>query len=450
MVPSQRKAFAGARKIFRKKKEIKVYQLTGYATLNLHYQHGDASMNQTIIKMAQTFTGSNQIPMLLPISNGFGSRKHGRGDAGSPRYISAGYNSKVMDIMFPICDDDLLERSYEDGQLVEPLYYCPIVPYSILETSTTTSAGWNINVWARDFASVVHKLRQRLINYEIISLSGKVYHNPNMLIVTQDNAEYCIGKYHKISNGYVITELPLKVWSSKFTENLLNLYEDDIDDIIDKTADDENNIIIYTNSQQIGDYVHNACIIKLQQHLNLVKTDGTVGEFDSYDAIFDYWYDYRREIYIQRLKRQRVLKELELIYHINIQKFIQYELSECINIDNKEDEERVLILEEYNIVKINTKLLFNPKKIKTEDLSKYILGYAASYEYIDDIRQREKSKKEIEKRGEKIKQLSRDIINISATNWRDLWLSELDQLEAAVIEGQATKWLFSTKQHTFE
>ena len=49
MIPSQRKAFAGARVMFRKETKAKVYQVTGYVTKKMLYQHGDTSMNETII-----------------------------------------------------------------------------------------------------------------------------------------------------------------------------------------------------------------------------------------------------------------------------------------------------------------------------------------------------------------------------------------------------------------
>jgi len=147
LLPSQRKAIAGARIIANQSKKIKVYQLTGYVSKRMGYQHGETAMNEAIIKMAQTFTGSNNIPPFVPISNGFGDRVLGRGEAGSPRYIDTRYNSRVMDLLFPREDDFLLEYEYEDGKQCEPKFYVPILPYSILETSTTAGVGWKISCW---------------------------------------------------------------------------------------------------------------------------------------------------------------------------------------------------------------------------------------------------------------------------------------------------------------
>src|SRR6185437_741297 len=150
LLPGQRKAIAAMRGSEDKSKS-KVYQITGHVSKKMYYPHGDTSMNETIIKMAQTFTGSNNIPSFIPISIGFGSRVMGRSEASSPRYIDTKYNAKVMNLIFPIIDDSNLDYVREEGNQAEPEYYVPIIPYSILKTTTTTGVGWKIDAWARDY-----------------------------------------------------------------------------------------------------------------------------------------------------------------------------------------------------------------------------------------------------------------------------------------------------------
>jgi DNA topoisomerase II len=53
-----------------------VAQLAGYVAEHSAYHHGEISLTQTIVGMAQNFVGSNNINYLLP--NGqFGSRNMG-------------------------------------------------------------------------------------------------------------------------------------------------------------------------------------------------------------------------------------------------------------------------------------------------------------------------------------------------------------------------------------
>lgn len=65
MKPSQRKVLYAC---FKRnlKQEIKVAQLAGYISEHSAYHHGEASLTQTIIGMAQNFVGSNNINLLSP------------------------------------------------------------------------------------------------------------------------------------------------------------------------------------------------------------------------------------------------------------------------------------------------------------------------------------------------------------------------------------------------
>jgi DNA topoisomerase-2 len=61
--PSQRKVlFACFKKNL--KKSIKVAQLAGYVSEQTAYHHGEASLQGTIIAMAQNFVGSNNVNLL--------------------------------------------------------------------------------------------------------------------------------------------------------------------------------------------------------------------------------------------------------------------------------------------------------------------------------------------------------------------------------------------------
>lgn len=61
--PSQRKLLFAC---FKRKltEEVKVAQLAGYCAEHTAYHHGEASMQATIVNMAQSFVGSNNVPLL--------------------------------------------------------------------------------------------------------------------------------------------------------------------------------------------------------------------------------------------------------------------------------------------------------------------------------------------------------------------------------------------------
>ena len=65
--------------------EIKVAQLVGYVSEHASYHHGEKSLQETIIKLAQNYVGSNNINLLFP-SGQFGTRLLGGKDAASARH----------------------------------------------------------------------------------------------------------------------------------------------------------------------------------------------------------------------------------------------------------------------------------------------------------------------------------------------------------------------------
>ena len=61
-----------------------VAQLAGYVSEHSAYHHGEVSLTGTIVNMAQTHCGSNNVALLSP-GGQFGSRLMGGKDAASPR-----------------------------------------------------------------------------------------------------------------------------------------------------------------------------------------------------------------------------------------------------------------------------------------------------------------------------------------------------------------------------
>jgi DNA topoisomerase-2 len=61
-------------------KELKVAQLAGSVAELSSYHHGEASLQGTIVNLAQNYVGSNNINLLLPIGQ-FGTRLHGGKDS---------------------------------------------------------------------------------------------------------------------------------------------------------------------------------------------------------------------------------------------------------------------------------------------------------------------------------------------------------------------------------
>ena len=141
--PSQRKVLYSAfkRKLF---SEIKVVQLAGYVSEQAGYHHGEQSLHGTIVNMAQTFVGSNNLPLLVP-SGQFGTRLQGGKDAASARYIFT-HLSRFSRLLFPEDDDQLLKYLDDDGYPIEPEYYVPVIPLLLVNGAEGVGTGWSTKV----------------------------------------------------------------------------------------------------------------------------------------------------------------------------------------------------------------------------------------------------------------------------------------------------------------
>lgn len=157
--PSQRKVLFGCfkRKL---KSEIKVAQLTGYVAEHSAYHHGEASLQQTIVNMAQNFTGSNNVNLLTP-SGQFGTRRMGGKDAASARYIFTKLEPITRTIFHPD-DDELLNYLQDDGSSVEPEFYVPVIPMILVNGADGIGTGWSTSVQNYNPREVIANLRRMI------------------------------------------------------------------------------------------------------------------------------------------------------------------------------------------------------------------------------------------------------------------------------------------------
>jgi DNA topoisomerase-2 len=107
-------------------KSLKVAQLGAFCAEKSEYHHGEVSLFETIIRMAQDFVGSNNIPFLYRDGQ-FGSLSMLGEDAASPRYIHTRMD-RFTRLLFCKEDEAILEYLEDDGEKIEPQEYVPILP----------------------------------------------------------------------------------------------------------------------------------------------------------------------------------------------------------------------------------------------------------------------------------------------------------------------------------
>ena len=221
--PSQRKVLYSC---FKRNliSDVKVSQLVGYISENSAYHHGEMSLTNTVIGMAQNFIGSNNINLLQP--NGqFGTRLMGGKDSSSARYIFTQL-SKITRNLFLKDDDVLYYYLNDDGFSIEPEYYIPSLPLILINGSEGIGTGYSTFIPKFNPNDIIDNIINK-INDKSFKRMTPWYKNFKGDILKIDNSTYISKGKYKIENDkkLIIDELPIGIWTDDYKHYLDDLIE---------------------------------------------------------------------------------------------------------------------------------------------------------------------------------------------------------------------------------
>ena len=142
------------------KKDMKVVELAGAVSGLTAYQHGETSLQGTIVGLAQTFVGSNNVNCLEPSGN-FGTRLQGGSDCASARYIYTRLSPFARKI-FNAADEPLLKYNTDDEKMIEPDIYVPVVPLVLINGADGIGTGWSSNIPNYNPEDIVENLKRMM------------------------------------------------------------------------------------------------------------------------------------------------------------------------------------------------------------------------------------------------------------------------------------------------
>eukprot|EP01132_Coremiostelium_polycephalum_P007836 gene7836-9650_t len=203
-------------------KEVKVAQLIGYISEHTAYHHGEQSLSQAIVGMAQNFVGSNNINLLFPAGN-FGSRYNGGKDAASARYIHTRLADMAREIYNPL-DDPTLHYTIDDGKKVQPKWYMPIIPMILVNGGQGIGTGWSSTIPSYNPRELIENMRRALKKQDLKTIKPW-YRGFNGEIEQKSSNQYIVkGVWKKLGEHKLeVTELPIKTWPQEFKEYLEKL-----------------------------------------------------------------------------------------------------------------------------------------------------------------------------------------------------------------------------------
>jgi len=388
---------------FKKKltNEIRVAQFAGYVSEHGGYHHGEASLQGAIVNMAQNFPGSNNINILEPIGQ-FGTRINGGNDSAQPRYI----HTKLPDLTYNIFnkeDSNVLKYLDDDGYLVEPETFVPIIPMILVNGSEGIGTGWSTSIPSFNPDDIISNIRNKLNGEEMDEMRPWYRGFTGKIEKLNDKCYLTRGKYYiENDNKVIITELPIKTWTDKYKEFLEDM-------VIDTSKESKKKQYLRNYNSYSSDTIVRFELMfpreKLQElasnieqndegqnkfektfkltskintsNMVLYDKNGFLKRYSSPLAIIDDYFEVRLDFYGKRKKFQLYSLEKQLIILNTKVKFIEEFIKGIIKISNQSKKDIILKLESLEYPKIEDNYdylikmpIYNLSKERIEELRK--------------------------------------------------------------------------------
>tara|TARA_Y100000389_G_scaffold37455_1_gene31793 strand:- start:4124 stop:7606 length:3483 start_codon:yes stop_codon:yes gene_type:complete len=445
--PSQRKIIYSCfkRKL---KSEIRVAQLAGYVSEHSGYHHGEDSLNKAIIAMAQNFVGSNNVHLLQP--NGqFGTRILGGKDAGSPRYLHTVLADITQHIFIPE-DEHILEYMNDDGLLVEPKYYAPIIPIILCNGCHGIGTGYSTSIPSYNPISVLNYVRNTLNDKPTNELKPYFHGFNGTIIHNEDNSIITKGSYEIINyKTILISELPIGTWidnykqfideivheintnstskSSKANQNL-NKFKEwfGVKNYISQSTESKPHFEIEIDPNVLSNWLR---LAHQEQHagnkidniekrfrltskistsnMHLYSIDGTVKKYKNPHDIFTEFYNHRLNLYNQR--KEYILNKIKYDMDIlkNKVRFINFVVDDTLDI------------RKYTKASLQDWL---EEKIFMKDSSN-------SFAYLINMPMYQMTSDMVTQLRDSLTQKEKDYNDIFNSKIKDMWIKDLNNLE---------------------
>ncbi|KAI0971156.1 DNA topoisomerase [Xylaria arbuscula] len=437
-------------------KDQKVVELAGYVSGETAYHHGEVSLQQTIVGLAQNFVGSNNVNCLEPSGN-FGSRLAGGSDAASARYIHTRLSPFARRV-FSSLDEPNLDHHVEDGKKIEPKVYAPVIPMVLVNGADGIGTGWSTYIPNYHPIDIITNLRRRMGRFENDS-EEKPFENmtpwfrgwKGTLQPAGPHRYQCNGiasQDEKKPNEVIVTELPVRIWTDDFKARLEDIIRAEkapsfIKDY--KEFNDHQNV--HFEIQLDEKHMKAALDEGLLEKFKLVKqiatsnlvafdTRGMIRKYDKVEDIMEEFFHFRMEMYSQRKSHWLNVYHSDYRKLKNQARFIQEIMDDQLVVSRKKKQVIVAELRErkYEAFAKNTDM----KKTKDEDEEDEDDNEKAAdanddahgYDYLLSMPIWSFTQERLDRLKEQIAKKKTEHDELQKLSEKDLWCKDLDDFEA--------------------
>jgi DNA topoisomerase-2 len=449
--------------------EIKVAQFSGYVSEHSGYHHGEASLNAAIVGMAQNYVGSNNINLLVP-SGQFGTRLQGGKDSASERYIFT-YLNTITRMIYRENDDAILKYLDDDGFLVEPIFYAPIIPMILVNGTKGIGTGFSTDIMCYNPAEIIQYLKNKLTNsttptagqsptqefipyYEgfkgtIIKIQSDGTTTPN----NTTSPKFLIkGKYEVVGPDKIrITELPIGTWTDDYKEFLESLI-DSVDksgkkitplikDYDDMSKDTSVEFIVTLSKGKLAELEavkHDHGCNGIEKSFKLYTTNSTsnMNLFDAKDKLKKYTHvsDIIDDYYVTRLEMYQTRKsymidaiEKLLVTLSNKTRYIKEILDDVIDLRKKSKADVVKMLADRGYVSQTQQTQNTESETETEGSGN---TNTTGFNYLIKMTMDSVTSENVDRLLKEYQSKQTELENIKNKTIETMWLEELNELLA--------------------
>ncbi|OKO90321.1 DNA topoisomerase 2 [Penicillium subrubescens] len=427
------------------KKDMKVVELAGLVSGMTAYQHGDVSLQQTIVGLAQTFVGSNNINTLEPSGN-FGSRLQGGGDCASARYIYTRLSPFARKV-FNQADEPLLTYNEDDGKKIEPETYMPVVPMILINGADGIGTGWSSSIPNYNPEDIVANLNRLMDGQETVPMEPWFRGFTGEVVNIGGDRFKFSGIIKETGDKEVeITELPIRTWTQDFKDKLEDIIKAEkvpsfIKDYRDYNTHSKVHFVIQLDEKNMKatsseGWEEKFKLSKTIATTNLVAFDpeGRITKYATVDDILKEFFTVRLKYYERRKQHQlgELQKELEKLS--NQARFIMMIIEGTLVISKKKKSNLVIELKEKGfkpIAKVADASKLGEDEPAMEDTEevddKDVEVLSSSYDYLLGMPMWSLTQERVERLRRQIGDRETEVDDLIKLSKEDLWRKDLEE-----------------------
>ena len=470
---SQRKILWGLMELGVWNETRKVLAVCGEISSKSSYHHGEKSLNETMIGMAQTFPDANNVNLLYP-SGQFGSRMSNGRDASDARYIYTKL-SPITKALFRPSDANVLRYETDDeGRQIEPKFFAPIVAVVLLNGCAGIGTGYSTTVlkynpievidahvaviqgksideltpWYRNFRGKIQKIEDgAYLSVGLVERTGDT-----TIVVTEVPIGQSFDGYKQFLESHLVENAPAESATTTRKTKKAEADETEQEPQKKKKSIDKSKYFIkeyesasfptrcnfqitFVDKETLDamiaepEFSPKGLLKKLKlttslrtSNMYLFTPQGAIRKFENVREIIHYYHTIRVDLYAQRKAQQLQQMQQHIEALERKRRFIEAVLSGSIEVRNRPKAEVAAALKKHQLCDPAE----NPN-VEAED------GFTPSMKTLLRISLLDITEEEVAKFLKQIAQLQAEHAALLATTPEQIWLSELQELRNQMV-----------------